>query len=980
MYAVTDAYNEAMELTVRNKSWIKIQFGIVDPDATAAATLTNNGALSYDNTQGTVVGATSPATYATLEQNRWILDGKNPIPVTDNPNYQGYVGNLISGLNCTWSTNPQIIVVFDDYFRFAALTFMFDQSMNEYPSLFQVQAYHDDELVQDITETPTGYYWTYPHQVSICNKLVLTWLKSALPYRRARMTSLIFGLGQSITQNEMESCTATKNFDIQSTAFPKNNFDLTLIDTTKSYDPENPNGVWEYLESRQPIDVSIGYSLDNNDSTIEWIPWIHAYTSGDFSVSGSDAYTLVTIKGVGLIEHLTMTYNSSKYYPNGRSLYDMAYDVINASGYSNVIEVDQSLRNIITRVPLPSGQSNDLLQLIANAACSVMNHNRGGVLQIYPESSVGVDFNMDFSKMTSTPQTAKTPPLRYLTTKYHPVSVENEVTSAVNEQEVEVAGGGGVYAITNLIPNGNFETDTSGWTAVSSTLTKDSSYYMFGSSALKIVATGTTYSRARLSLNSIIQDKSHVYYLFAYGIATTLTTGNTWFMEITRRINDVTTYDSSWFPRHNTTGIWERANKYFEAYYFNSSTNHFLDIMSANAGVAGTDTIFADGVCLVDLTAAFGAGNEPTKAWCDEHLSYFEGTIYISKNSYVATNLVKNGGMEKDENVWIYENITAGYAYYRQDGYVKSGKRALELNVTVRPNENNASIVRQDIVKPIAGHKYYGRIWYFPYAFQDNWNVVNNGHLEFDLIKDTAEKDFAAISGEALYVQNSMWNRFSGIITAESTTGNGLRLFTFAKIGLILDEWLLIDLTETFGAGKEPTKEWCDEHIPFFEGTTVLDDSAVEITFNHDAYINQTLTTNGALYVGQPEFFVYKTVVPLLGKGTVTITGNKLNFGDIEYTKKFGDVGEDLNTMDNELIDNYNMCVTYADWLAECVQRRNSYKSSDRGYPQLDVGDNITISTNFNTNVPVTITEQSIKYNGAISGNQAYIIMDGDEQ
>ena len=30
---------------------------------------------------------------------------------------------------------------------------------------------------------------------------------------------------------------------------------------------------------------------------------------------------------------------------------------------------------------------------------------------------------------------------------------------------------------------------------------------------------------------------------------------------------------------------------------------------------------------------------------------------------------------------------------------------------------------------------------------------------------------------------------------------------------------MINDLTESFGVGKEPSKEWCDKNIPFFEGT-----------------------------------------------------------------------------------------------------------------------------------------------------------------
>jgi hypothetical protein len=33
---------------------------------------------------------------------------------------------------------------------------------------------------------------------------------------------------------------------------------------------------------------------------------------------------------------------------------------------------------------------------------------------------------------------------------------------------------------------------------------------------------------------------------------------------------------------------------------------------------------------------------------------------------------------------------------------------------------------------------------------------------------------------------------------------------------------MLVDLTESFGAGKEPTKEWCDKNIPYFLGTKTI--------------------------------------------------------------------------------------------------------------------------------------------------------------
>ena len=34
---------------------------------------------------------------------------------------------------------------------------------------------------------------------------------------------------------------------------------------------------------------------------------------------------------------------------------------------------------------------------------------------------------------------------------------------------------------------------------------------------------------------------------------------------------------------------------------------------------------------VIDLTESFGAGNEPSKEWCDANIDYFDGTITVYK-------------------------------------------------------------------------------------------------------------------------------------------------------------------------------------------------------------------------------------------------------------------------------------------------------------------------------------------------------------
>lgn len=74
------------------------------------------------------------------------------------------------------------------------------------------------------------------------------------------------------------------------------------------------------------------------------------------------------------------------------------------------------------------------------------------------------------------------------------------------------------------------------------------------------------------------------------------------------------------------------------------------------------------------------------------------------------------------------------------------------------------------------------------------------------------------------------WNLYSMVIDRASfNAGNySFRLDfnsmhnNYINSSIWYDGWMIIDLTEAFGSGKEPSKEWCDENITYFVGTKAL--------------------------------------------------------------------------------------------------------------------------------------------------------------
>ncbi len=62
-------------------------------------------------------------------------------------------------------------------------------------------------------------------------------------------------------------------------------------------------------------------------------------------------------------------------------------------------------------------------------------------------------------------------------------------------------------------------------------------------------------------------------------------------------------------------------------------------------GMASNTIAYIDDAMLIDLTAAFGAGNEPTQEWCDTNIEYFDGNTTIQYEApaiYDLTSAIPN--------------------------------------------------------------------------------------------------------------------------------------------------------------------------------------------------------------------------------------------------------------------------------------------------------------------------------------------------
>ena len=134
------------------------------------------------------------------------------------------------------------------------------------------------------------------------------------------------------------------------------------------------------------------------------------------------------------------------------------------------------------------------------------------------------------------------------------------------------------------------------------------------------------------------------------------------------------------------------------------------------------------------------------------------------------------------------------------------------------PVNGSVVLIQQSVATPVAGHKYYTRLAYN--APSGLSSTVINVQM---WVNDYAGGYISFYSAATFPTQDSQWRTLSAVREAPSSPASGswvFRSYVYAgNVACQMKELFLIDLTEIFGAGNEPSKEWCDASIGYSVGT-----------------------------------------------------------------------------------------------------------------------------------------------------------------
>ncbi len=381
MKSVSNAYKASMKAMLRNRSYVRITFGNVDTTAATDGEWESNGAASISEFETVDYAYQYGDTYAALELNRWALDGKTLIVPTGEDVQDGFISSLMSDAEGNFSTPPVITREFSLKHIFPGLTLTFDTRQQEWPLEVTADFYLNGEVVDTQTVPVTSVQATITTTATEIDKVTITFDR-CLPYRRPRLENVLYGLNVQFVNKDIVSTQQKHDVDPLSRRLPTETMQFTILDYEHKYDPDNPAGIYAYVDKNSPIEIQFGYELP--DGSVEWLKPDNYVLNAKPSAQNNQA----TFNGTGLIGSLTGTFYKSKL--GSKSLYDMAQEVLLDAGLTlteqgeNPWEIDDALKDMFTTAALPIDTHMNCLQLIAHAACCRLYTDDDNIIHIRP--------------------------------------------------------------------------------------------------------------------------------------------------------------------------------------------------------------------------------------------------------------------------------------------------------------------------------------------------------------------------------------------------------------------------------------------------------------------------------------------------------------------------------------------------------------------------------------------------------------------
>lgn len=392
MQDTTAAWKENQLKNITSETFVEVVLGTGENELIQAMTITDSS-LDGDHVHAaysqleqikTNVYYRDMKAYATLEPGLWPLDGSAEFFPEAAADYGqvGYIAQEIGDSSGDYATQPNIRIEFSSTQTkvLYGMTIIWCYPYQEYAAYFRMYFYNGNTLIQGISRNNTDVEMTIDlseYAISGYNKILIyidTW---SAAYRRPRVSLITLGFLEIFDKTKLTKFSTSQFLDLLSGKLPKRTIEFAVDNTDHRFHPTDDSGIGKYLAKQQRVYARMGFLIDG---ATEWID------CGEFYLTEWDirqnALTATFQAQDSISTLLNKTYYKGILAPYGRSLYDLAMDVITEAELSLSISIDASLQSIFTTAPLPIATMAECLQLIANAGCCALDMDREGCIHI----------------------------------------------------------------------------------------------------------------------------------------------------------------------------------------------------------------------------------------------------------------------------------------------------------------------------------------------------------------------------------------------------------------------------------------------------------------------------------------------------------------------------------------------------------------------------------------------------------------------
>ena len=378
MIAVSDAWRQKQRQRLAPEGFVELSYLISEDGLQEDATASSEDQLAFSDLDNVMEPSASRVypRYATMELNQWVLDGSAEIlPDTGPYENAGYVSNSFCDTD-----DPALTINLSRVHSqlIQGITILWSTEYEEYPTRFVVSAYLNGavktaKIVEgNQSSTPTAYL-----DIQNYDSVVVRALDWCLPSRRARIEQVVLGIYVTYTKKELVQFSHEQTGCLMSGELPKNSITFALDNSTRIWNPLNPDGYVKYLAERQQIKVRYGFDIDG---AVEWIPGGTFYLS-EWNTPSNGVTASFTARD--LLEFMIdVPYTGIR----SGTLYDVISAVVTEASlpYGAEVYIDSSLRSFPTDFSADESEYSlaEVLQMAANAGGCVVHQDRDGTLRI----------------------------------------------------------------------------------------------------------------------------------------------------------------------------------------------------------------------------------------------------------------------------------------------------------------------------------------------------------------------------------------------------------------------------------------------------------------------------------------------------------------------------------------------------------------------------------------------------------------------